>query len=125
MNGWGHEGRARGPLGLARWVVGYVIGFCGAVSAGLAVSAASAMRGARADGVYLRYTVEVWLPGALGGCVAPSWIQMAIRMGAYMGNGVRAVPGAHHYSPVPRCVPAEAYRELCLSRVCPGSARCL
>ena len=31
LNGWGHEGRARGPLGLARWVVGYVIGFCGAV----------------------------------------------------------------------------------------------
>ena len=75
------------------------------------MSAASAT--ARADGVYLRYTVEVWLPGALGGCVAPSWIQMAIRMGAYgqWGAGSQAQCCAHdHYSPVPRCVPAEAYR---------------
>ena len=68
------------------------------------MSAASAT--ARADGVYLRYTVEVWLPGALGGCVAPSWIQMAIRMGAYgqWGAGSQAVLRAPLLPCAPMCV---------------------
>ena len=100
LNGWGHEGRARGPLGLARWVVGYVIGFCGAVSAGLAVRAAPVRCAVRARTESISDTQSRCGSPALS---VAAWPRRGSRWRsgwAHMGNGVRAVRQccAHHYS---------------------------